>query len=205
MPQVRRQGPVRRQLRVCGAVYAPTDLKNPYSALSGATPVLKPRSTSSSSCPTRAASNSCATGRSTAAACSRSGQQGREWLDGEGGLGDWDISRDAPYFGIEIPDAPGKYFYVWLDAPIGYLASLKNYFGKTGRTSTPGRRPDRADPLHRQGHRLLPHPVLARHAEVRRPQDARQRFVHGFLTVNGEKMSSRAAPASRRCATWTWA
>ncbi|MFX7792774.1 class I tRNA ligase family protein, partial [Acinetobacter baumannii] len=57
----------------------------------------------------------------------------REWLDGEDGLGDWDISRDAPYFGIEIPDAPGKYFYVWLDAPIGYLASLKNYFVKTGR------------------------------------------------------------------------
>jgi methionyl-tRNA synthetase len=50
----------------------------------------------------------------------------------QGGLGDWDISRDAPYFGIEIPDAPGKYFYVWLDAPVGYLASLKNYLDKIG-------------------------------------------------------------------------
>jgi methionyl-tRNA synthetase len=61
-----------------------------------------------------------------------------EWL-GEAGekLADWDISRDAPYFGIPIPDAPGKYFYVWLDAPVGYLASLKNYFGKKGWTTTP--------------------------------------------------------------------
>ncbi|MFX7845449.1 class I tRNA ligase family protein, partial [Acinetobacter baumannii] len=61
----------------------------------------------------------------------------REWFEpdeeGNNRLSDWDISRDAPYFGIEIPDAPGKYFYVWLDAPIGYLASLKNYFGKIGK------------------------------------------------------------------------
>ena len=63
-----------------------------------------------------------------------------EWFKvdehGHGGLADWDISRDAPYFGIEIPDAPGKYFYVWLDAPVGYLASLKNYFDKGGAKAT---------------------------------------------------------------------
>ena len=61
----------------------------------------------------------------------------KEWFatdeQGHVGLNDWDISRDAPYFGIEIPDAPGKYFYVWLDAPVGYLASLKNHFTKLGR------------------------------------------------------------------------
>jgi hypothetical protein len=75
-----------------------------------------------------------------------------EWLDE--GLRDWDISRDAPYFGFEIPDAPGKYFYVWLDAPIGYLASFKNYCNRTASTSMlPGPGSDRAAPLHRQGHR----------------------------------------------------
>ena len=96
----------------------------------------------------------------------------REWLSGSGDqeLSDWDISRDAPYFGIPIPDAPGKYFYVWLDAPIGYLASLKNYFdsGKARANGEPrsfeeflAAPDDRADPLHRQGHHLLPHAVLA--------------------------------------------
>jgi methionyl-tRNA synthetase len=126
----------------CGAVYAPTELKNPYSALSGVTPGAAPtRSTTSSSCPIRAAWPSWSSGRRAAATCrprsttrSRSGccrprtptaWSATEWLIG-------DISRDAPYFGIEIPDAPGKYFYVWLDAPIGYLASLKNLFGKIG-------------------------------------------------------------------------
>ena len=67
-----------------------------------------------------------------------------EWFkvdeQGHGGLADWDISRDAPYFGIEIPDAPGKYFYVWLDAPVGYLASLKNYFDKGGAKAQAARR-----------------------------------------------------------------
>ncbi len=85
-----------------------------------------------------------------------------EWFDA--GLKDWDISRDAPYFGFEIPDAPGKYFYVWLDAPIGYMASFQNYCTR----DRPGLRRmlgqglrRRALSLHRQGHRLLPHPVLA--------------------------------------------
>ena len=122
---------------VCGAVYAPTELIEPYSALSGAKPELRssehfffklsdPRcvaflegvdaarpATCSPRCRTRSA-NGCV----------------RDDRRHSGGLGDWDISRDAPYFGIEIPDAPGKYFYVWLDAPVGYLASLKNLLDK---------------------------------------------------------------------------
>ncbi len=115
---------------VCGAVYSPTDLINPYSALSGAKPELK----SSEHYFFRLSDPKCVEflrgwaldGRLQTQVANKA----REWLEGEGdkALGDWDISRDAPYFGIEIPDAPGKYFYVWLDAPIGYLASLKSYF-----------------------------------------------------------------------------
>ena len=126
-----------------------------------------------------------------------------EWLDGEGdkALGDWDISRDPPYFGIRIPDiAEEKYLYVWLDAPIGYLASLKKYFA-SGKAKANGElrgfeefladRRHRADPLHRQGHHLLPHPVLAGDAAVRRqPYKAPDHvYVHGFIGVSGEKMS----------------
>ncbi len=164
---------------VCGAVYAPTDLKNPYSALSGATPVLK----SSEHFFFKLSDPRCVEfleswtqdGRLQPEVANKV----REWFarddSGMVGLGDWDISRDAPYFGIEIPDAPGKYFYVWLDAPVGYLASLKNWFDKSGidMRRLPGRPRRRADPLHRQGHRHLPHAVLAGDAEVQRPQDAR--------------------------------
>ena len=115
----------------------------------------------------------------------------RQAESGASGLADWDIGRDAPYFGIQIPDAPGKYFYVWLDAPVGYLASLKNLFGRLGigfeaYLADPA---VRADPLHRQGHRHLPHAVLAGDAEVQWPQGAGHIFVHGFITVGGEKMS----------------
>jgi methionyl-tRNA synthetase len=130
---------------VCGAVYAPTDLINPYSALSGAKPVLKhsehfffklsdPRCVAFLEDWTQ-------DGRLQSEVANKV----REWFtvrtnpDGSTseGLGDWDISRDAPYFGIEIPDAPGKYFYVWLDAPIGYLASLKNLLTSAARTTRP--------------------------------------------------------------------
>jgi len=107
------------------------------------------------------------------------------------GLGDWDISRDAPYFGIEIPDAPGKYFYVWLDAPIGYLASLKNYFAKTGRDYDAFM----ADPATEQYHFIgkdityfhtLFWPAMLHFAGLKVPNNV---FVHGFITVSGEKMS----------------
>jgi methionyl-tRNA synthetase len=112
-----------------------------------------------------------------------------EWLDA--GLQQWDISRDAPYFGFEIPDEPGKYFYVWLDAPIGYMASFKNLCAaRRSWTSTrSGRLHRRAVPLHRQGHRQLPRPVLAGHARRRRLPQADRVNVHGYLTVNGQKMS----------------
>lgn len=119
----------------------------------------------------------------------------REWLEGKDGsenaLSDWDISRDAPYFGIEIPDAPGKYFYVWLDAPVGYLASLKNYFNKTGGDYDAFM----ADPETEQYHFIgkdiiyfhtLFWPAMLHFADMRVPDNV---FVHGFITVGGEKMS----------------
>ena len=123
----------------------------------------------------------------------------QEWLGAGGkGLADWDISRDAPYFGIPIPDAPGKYFYVWLDALPGYLASLKAYFDQ-GKARAKGelrtfdefvtRRRCRANSLHRQGHRVLPHAVLARDAEFSGRKVPDNIYVHGFITVSGEKMS----------------
>src|SRR5437867_3990013 len=120
---------------VCGAVYAPTELKNPYSALSGATPVMKSSAhhffeLSSQRCLDYLKEWTHAPGRLQPEVLNKI----REWFatdeHGHGGLADWDISRDAPYFGIRIPDTDDKYFYVWLDAPVGYLASLKNYFGK---------------------------------------------------------------------------
>ena len=175
---------------VCGSVYAATSLKNPHSVLSGATPVLKSSEhyffqLSSQRCLDFLKRWTNEPGRLQPEVLNKIS----EWFKvdelGHGGLADWDISRDAPYFGIEIPDAPGKYFYVWLDAPVGYLASLKNYFDKGGAKAkgelalvrrVPGRPGGRADPLHRQGHHLLPHPVLAGDAEVQRPQGARPRL-----------------------------
>src|SRR4249919_1004495 len=114
----------------CSSVYPATALRNPYSTLSGATPVLK----GSEHHFFKLSDPHCV---AFLKAWTQDGRlqpqvanKAKEWLEGEGdkALADWDISRDAPYFGIPIPDAPGKYFYVWLDAPIGYLASLKNYF-----------------------------------------------------------------------------
>ena len=167
---------------VCGTVYSPTELIEPVLDASGAKPVLKSlASTISSSSRTRklrrVPARMARDARAAAAAGRQQGQASGFDGDGDQALGDWDISRDAPYFGIQIPDAPGKFFYVWLDAPVGYLASLKNYFD-SGKARAKRRdahlrrflaRPDdRADPLHRQGHHLLPHAVLARDAAVRR-------------------------------------
>ena len=177
---------------VCSAVYAPTDLKNPYSTLTGATPVMK----SSEHYFFRLSDPKCVDFlRAWALDPSRLqpevANKAREWLEGDTGLGDWDISRDAPYFGIEIPDAPGKYFYVWLDAPIGYLASLKNYFAKTGRDYDAFM----ADPDTEQYHFIgkdityfhtLFWPAMLHFAGLKVPNNI---FVHGFITVSGEKMS----------------
>ncbi len=177
---------------VCSAVYAPTDLKNPYSTLTGAAPVMK----SSEHYFVQLSDPKCGEFlREWALDPSRLqpevANKAREWLESDSGLGDWDISRDAPYFGIEIPDAPGKYFYVWLDAPIGYLASLKNYFSKTGRDYDAFM----ADPATEQYHFIgkdityfhtLFWPAMLHFAGLKVPNNI---FVHGFITVSGEKMS----------------
>lgn len=185
---------------VCGAVYAATELKNPYSTLSGAEPVMK----SSEHFFFRLSDQKCVDFLREWTLGDANGKprlqpevanKAREWLEGkdgaDNGLGDWDISRDAPYFGIEIPDAPGKYFYVWLDAPIGYLASLKNYFDKTGRDFDAFM----ADPNTEQYHFIgkdityfhtLFWPAVLHFAGRKVPNNV---FVHGFITVSGEKMS----------------
>ena len=189
---------------VCGAVYAPTELKNPYSALSGATPVLK----TSDHHFFKLSDPRCfeflqqwtQDGKLQAGVAKKI----KEWFtkdeNGEGGLGDWDISRDAPYFGIEIPDAPGKYFYVWLDAPIGYLASLKSYFASGGPKAKHGETRSfedfMADPAVEQVHFIgkdityfhtLFWPAMLKFSGRKLPNQVN---VHGFMTVNnGEKMS----------------
>ena len=193
---------------VCGAVYSPTELIGPYSALTGATPVLR----DSEHYFFKLSDPRCAeflerwtlgsNARGQAHLQTEVYNKVKEWLlpneEGKRDLGDWDISRDAPYFGIEIPDAPGKYFYVWLDAPIGYLASLKNHFVKlAGDTELGAQRYDAfmADPATEQYHFIgkdiitfhtLFWPAML-HFSGRKVPDAV--FVHGFLTVNSEKMS----------------
>ncbi|RYX96992.1 MAG: methionine--tRNA ligase [Comamonadaceae bacterium] len=191
---------------VCGAVYAPTDLINPYSALSGATPVLK----SSEHFFFKLSDPRCVdflenwidgnNAHGVPRLQSEVANKVKEWFsvrtnaDGtkSEGLGDWDISRDAPYFGIEIPDAPGKYFYVWLDAPVGYLASLKNLLEKRGQDygaymATPG-----LEQVHFIGKDIVTFhtlfwPAMLHFSGRKTPDNV---FVHGFLTVNnGEKMS----------------
>jgi len=115
----------------CGAVYAATELKNPYSVLTGAKPVLKKSDHFFFKLSDPRCVQFLREWTQDGKLQPEVSNKVREWL--EGGLNDWDITRDAPYFGIEIPGARGKYFYVWLDAPIGYLASLKNYLEKKGQ------------------------------------------------------------------------
>ncbi|WP_161897732.1 methionine--tRNA ligase [Pseudomonas yangonensis] len=173
----------------CGATYAPTELKNPRSAISGAVPVLKESQHFFFKLPdfeamlkqwTRSGALQEAVANKIA-----------EWLDG--GLQEWDISRDAPYFGFEIPGEPGKYFYVWLDAPIGYMASFKNLCARRpeldfdafwGKDST-------AELYHFIGKDIVNFhalfwPAMLEGAGYRKPTAVN---VHGYLTVNGQKMS----------------
>jgi methionyl-tRNA synthetase len=186
---------------VCGAVYAPTDLIEPYSTLTKATPVLK-RSEhfffklSDPRCVAflrdwTAGSNATGARRLQPEVLAKT----REWLgaeDGEAKLGDWDISREAPYFGIEIPDAPGNYFYVWLDAPVGYLASLKAYCDKQGLDFDALLDPEGStEQVHFIGKDIIYFhalfwPAMLKFAGRKTP-DALN--VHGFITVSGEKMS----------------
>ena len=189
---------------VCSAVYAPTDLKNPYSALSGAEPVLKTSEHFFFKLSDPRCLDFLKTWTTSGAVQPEVLNKIREWIepgeDGKPKMGDWDISRDAPYFGIEIPDAPGKYFYVWLDAPVGYLASLKNYFDKGGPRAACGETRSfdafLADPLVEQFHFIgkdiitfhtLFWPAMLHFSGRKVPNAV---YVHGFLTVNnGEKMS----------------
>jgi len=188
---------------VCSTVYAPTDLINPYSTLSGAQPVLKSSDhyffrLSDPRCVEFLRSWLGTPGRLQASVTNKA----NEWISGKGDreLGDWDISRDAPYFGIPIPDAPGKYFYVWLDAPIGYLASLKKYFdcGKARANGEPRSfeeflsAPD-TEQIHFIGKDIIyfhtlfwPAMLKFEGAPYRVPDHV---YVHGFIQISGEKMS----------------
>ncbi|MFC0169917.1 methionine--tRNA ligase [Pseudoduganella danionis] len=180
---------------VCGAAYQPTDLVNPFSVFTNATPVLKPSEQyffklSDKRCYEFLRDWLNTPGRLQPEMVNKVS----EWL-GEAGekLADWDISRDAPYFGIPIPDAPGKYFYVWLDAPVGYLASLKNYCDKQGIDFDALLADPQTEQIHFIGKdivsfHLLFWPAMLKFAD--HPTIERMRVaVHGHLTVNNEKMS----------------
>jgi methionyl-tRNA synthetase len=180
----------------CGATYAPTDLVNPRSVMSGAEPVLRD-------------SEHFFFGVGHFSALLRDWLAGKlthgqpvahpgvvaklgEWLNAEGGLRDWDISRDAPYFGFPIPDAPGKFFYVWLDAPVGYLASFKALCNRTGLSFDEYLEPGSRTELHHfigkdivNFHGLF-WPAMLHGAGLRVPTAL---HVNGYLMVNGEKMS----------------
>jgi len=179
----------------CGATYSPTDLKNPFSVVSGATPIKKisdhyffklsdPRCEAFLREWTQVKTPLQPEARNKM----------KEWVGepGESKLGDWDISRDAPYFGFEIPDAPGKYFYVWLDAPIGYYASFLNYCQAKGLDFDEWVKPDTTtEQYHFIGKDILYFhtlfwPATLKFAGYRTPTNV---FAHGFLTVDGEKMS----------------
>jgi methionyl-tRNA synthetase len=179
---------------VCGATYNPTELINAYSAVSGAAPVRKETEHyffKLSECEdflSKWTRSEAIKGKPTlqGEAANKMG----EWF--ENGLNDWDISRDAPYFGFEIPDAPGKYFYVWLDAPIGYMASFKNLCEKQGIDFDSYWSQDSATELYH----FIGKDILYFHAlfwpatlEFSGHRKPTQIFAHGFLTVNGEKMS----------------
>jgi len=193
----------------CGATYAPTDLKEPRSVLSGATPELRDSehyffkvgdfTELLRDWLAGKLTHSAAVMHSSVAA------KLREWLDAEGGVRDWDISRDAPYFGFPIPDAPGKFFYVWLDAPIGYLASFKKYcaseagakhglsaasFDEFLQVGNP-KFDANAEMHHFIGKDIVNFhglfwPAMLKGANLRTPNAL---HVNGYLTVNGEKMS----------------
>ena len=186
---------------VCSSVYAPTDLINPYSALSGATPELRSSEHFFFKLSDPKVVEFLKRWTQDGKLQPEMAKKASEWF--EAGMADWDISRDAPYFGIEIPDAPGKYFYVWLDAPIGYLASLKNHFDK-GQAQNHWHPPSRtnanfddfmADQAVEQVHFIgkdivyfhtLFWPAMLKFSGRKTPSQVN---VHGFITVSGEKMS----------------
>lgn len=173
---------------VCGTTYQPTDLINPYSTISGAVPIRKVSEHyffKLSECQAFLA-NWVDEGHLQPEAANKM----HEWI--EHGLQDWDISRDAPYFGFEIPDAPGKYFYVWLDAPIGYMASFMKLCEQLGLDFNAFWQQDsQAELYHFIGKDILYFHALFWTATLKFSgyRTPNQIFTHGFLTVNGQKMS----------------
>jgi methionyl-tRNA synthetase len=180
---------------VCGAAYQPTELVNPYSVFTGSTPILKPSEQYFFKLSDPRCFHFLKEWLNTAGRLQpEMVNKVSEWL-GENGekLADWDISRDAPYFGIPIPDAPGKFFYVWLDAPVGYLASLKNYFSKKGIDFEAFLKDPSAEQVHFIGKDIVSFHLLFWPAMLNFSSypiiDKLKVNVHGHLTVNNEKMS----------------
>ncbi|MGI9300484.1 MAG: methionine--tRNA ligase [Luminiphilus sp.] len=173
---------------VCGATYSPTDVIDPVSALSGATPIEK--SSEHLFFQLSHFQSLLSDWISTDSLQTPIANKLREWVDA--GLQDWDISRDAPYFGFEIPGHPSKYFYVWLDAPIGYIASHQNLCDRTGDDFDAYWQPGYDTELyHFIGKDIINFhglfwPAMLASAGLRQPTAI---FAHGFLTVDGTKMS----------------
>ncbi len=184
---------------VCSAVYSPMEVINPYSILSGSRPEIR----KSTHYFFKLSDPKCVEFlREWASGVGKDGQprvqaevlaKDNEWLGTDGNLSDWDISRDEPYFGIAIPDAPGKYFYVWLDAPVGYLASLKSYCAKKGLDFEAILKDEKTEQIHFIGKYIIyfhtlfwPAMLHFSGSPFRVPDHVN---AHGFMTVNGEKMS----------------
>ena len=172
----------------CGATYSPTELINPVSAISGATPIEKKSTHFFFKLPEFEAMLKEWLASDTLQP--QVANKLREWTDG--GLQEWDISRDAPYFGFEIPGEPGKFFYVWLDAPIGYIASFQNYCDRTGHDfDAYWQQGTDTELYHFIGKDIINFhglfwPAMLQSAKLRAPTAI---YAHGFLTVNGTKMS----------------
>ncbi|XPF95160.1 methionine--tRNA ligase [Colwellia sp. RE-S-Sl-9] len=172
----------------CGATYSPTDVINPRSVVSGATPVLKDSEHYFFDLP--AFEEMLQNWTRSGALQEEMANKLAEWF--ESGLNQWDISRDAPYFGFEIPNAPGKYFYVWLDAPIGYMGSFKNLCNRSNIDFDSFWNKDSdAELYHFIGKDIIYFhslfwPAMLEGAGYRKPTSV---FAHGFVTVNGAKMS----------------
>ena len=173
---------------VCGSTYSSTDLINPYSVLTGSSPIMK--NTKHYFFKLSECSDFLSKWINSGILQKEASNKLDEWF--KTGLTDWDISRDAPYFGFEIPDAPGKFFYVWLDAPIGYIASFKNLADKNKLSFDEFWNKDsKVELIHFIGKDILYFhalfwPATLEYSNYRKPTKI---YAHGFLTVNGEKMS----------------
>ena len=186
---------------VCGATYSPTELIEPKSVVSGATPVMRDSEHFFFDLPSFSAMLQAWT--RSGALQEQVANKMQEWF--ESGLQQWDISRDAPYFGFEIPDAPGKYFYVWLDAPIGYMGAFKNLCDKRGDIDFDEfwKKDSTTELYHFIGkdivyfHSLF-WPAMLEGSQFRKPNNL---FVHGYVTVNGAKMS-KSRGTFIKASTW---